>query len=349
MNENLEKIKLLRKNSADIYEEIFYCELQIIEKENEIKDLKKKIKEYNKKYEIAENNISKIINWLMTKTKENDSLLTEIEALNNFEYNDSLEKLKENEERVKISELEIKQEEDELELKTKNEILKIFNTYDIKQNQKKIYDYLLNLSNADIVKFALYKRNDAYQIYNNLEKAKLLELIRSCKYNEMTIRSDVNKSINNELKNQMKEVKIKSCEFFDMLEEWLITNIEKIPLNKNMSDLETFLFTKRNMHRIGLEDDKLLEIIDFEIRKQNLMDKMSLNRAIGLICKTMYRECVDLNYINKKQPITKQYSFIYDCIAFFELASELDINKEKYTKVKDWIKTFEVFQESLKS
>lgn len=356
MNEINNQIRHLQQLSINIEEEIDFLNHMVSNKKEEIRELREKINFQKKELKSATNSKNKIYTELTNNLslKEKIDTNNELIELNNefiSQFKRTLdfysEKIKKSETILNNLSTELAKQEEEDTKKLILQTESLCKTYNIVKNSQDLYDLLSDYYERDLVNYARYKRGDAFSNNNNLEKTKLLELIRSCKYNEITIRSSVNKSIRNELKNQLKEVKITSREIFEMLEDWLVANIDKVPDDFNISDIKTFFFNKR-FHQFSIDNDTLIKTIHFEARKQDLMNKMSINRAIGLICKSLFQDCINNDLIKENDSITIQYSFIYDCIVLFGLTSELDINKEKYTKVKDWIKTYETFLEGVK-
>ena len=95
-------------------------------------------------------------------------------------------------------------------------------------------------------------------------------------------------------------------------------------------------------------DEEIKKIIEYE-KKEKGTYSLTWNAEIGR-CLAFFYDLLSkkrvFNAMNEKKEkgkakgITKEYCFMYDCLVFLQAAEMLEDNKEKYTKVKDWIKTF---------
>ncbi len=201
-----------------------------------------------------------------------------------------------------------------------------------------------------------------YNKSNNLELIELISLLDSCRDNKITISGIVSHPKKGEIKSQVKKVELSSKLDLFYLDLWATTRLEHsqdglYQYKFNWDFKEKLKHYKQNREVVEYDDfyvepytdEELAKILDYERTKKKNEKNYTRNAEYGrclafyynlLQKKDFFTAHKEKEKTGKASGITKEYSFMYDCLVILEATEPLDENKEKYTKVKDWINAF---------
>lgn len=198
---------------------------------------------------------------------------------------------------------------------------------------------------------------------DKLQLAELISLLSSCRDNKITISGIVSHPKKGEVKSQSKKVELSSQLDLYYLSLWANTVLEKAQdglyqneFNWNFREPLKHFNKYQSLDRY---DDFYLEpYTDEELEKVLVYERKKVQQSKNFTRNAEYGRCLSIYYdfllktgvfIAKDEKIksgialgiTKEYCYMYDCLALLEATEPLDDNKEKYTKVRDWILSFE--------
>jgi hypothetical protein len=238
-----------------------------------------------------------------------------------------------------------------------NQLQDLTRLYGFSSNFKLIKDAFNSFS--VLVNDALGKILDS----NKLQLAELISLLSSCRGNKITISSIVSHPKKGELKSQVKKVELSSKLDLHYLSLWANTVLERAQDGLYQYefnwDFKEYIKHYDIYHNEIEHDDFYLEpYTDEELAKALEYERNQKKKSKNYTRNAEYGSCLSFYYnlllekgvfsaIKEKEKsgtasgITKEYCFMYDCMVLLRATEQLDDNKEKYTKIKDWIKAFE--------
>lgn len=201
-----------------------------------------------------------------------------------------------------------------------------------------------------------------YNRSNNLQLAELISLLSSCRDNKITISSIVSHPKKGELKSQVKKVELSSPLDLYYLNLWANTTLDRsqdgfyqYEFNWEFNEQLKHYSTLKNeveyddFYIEPYTEEQLNTILEHERKRKKEEKDFTRNAEYGRCLISYYNFLQSKDFFNalkekqktgKAAGITKEYCFMYDCLVLLEAAEPLDDNKEKYTKVKDWINAF---------
>jgi len=214
------------------------------------------------------------------------------------------------------------------------------------------YSFFSSMINSVIGKF---KKS------NKLQLAELISLLSSCRDNKITISGIVSHPKKGEIKSQIKKVELSSPLDIHNFSLWANTVLENAQdgyyqylFNWEFKENIKYLLSNKEVvyDEFYIEpytDDELDKILAYERtekkKEKNYTRNAEYGRCLTSFYNTLHRLGVFTAQIEKEKSgkasgITKEYCFMYDCLVLLDATEPLDDNKEKYTKVKDWINAF---------
>lgn len=193
-----------------------------------------------------------------------------------------------------------------------------------------------------------------------IELVELIRLLTSCEGNEIVISSTISKPQKGEFQTQPKRISIKSTKLVNELLHCINTNLYKEiqELNKYKTHLDIkerdFLKINDSFGKIEIPHEYYTEgftnkelIIIQNFLNNDLKKNGSINQFYGSILKLVYNTLNSIGIfksisIEKNHTgISKEYQFLYDVLAIYGFTQELDNKKEKYIRIRDWIRAWE--------